>query len=126
VIWGKIIKGKPQELFEGGSIVDLGFQLRVGVDVKPLLEEQAFHKEYRRISFVSPGAFTDGIGSREHVFDSGPIHNGIDLFHSFNGPVFLKGRKQGDIGEGEIGLHFLEAHRSSRGMNLKEIRHENH
>jgi hypothetical protein len=88
-----VIEGKPQGLFEGGSIVDLSFQLRVGIDVEPLLEKQAFHEKDRRIGFVAPGAFADGIGSREQAIDSGPIHDGIDLFHSFDDPVYLNGRK---------------------------------
>jgi hypothetical protein len=55
--------------------------------------------------------------------NSGPIHDSIDLFHSFDGPVLFHGTKERNIREGEIGFHFLEAHRSSRGMNLKEIWH---
>ena len=81
MIGSGVIEVKPQELFEGGSVVDLGFQLRVGIDVKPLLKEQAFHKQDGRIGFISPSAFTDGIGSGEQVFDSRPIHDGIDLLH---------------------------------------------
>lgn len=53
----------------------------------------------------------------------GPIDDGVDLFHSFDSPVFLHGRKEVEVGEGEIGLHLLEAHNSSRVMNLKEIWH---
>jgi hypothetical protein len=34
--------------------------------------------------------------------------------------MFQRG-KQRDIGEREVGFHFLEAHRSSRMMNLKAI-----
>jgi hypothetical protein len=123
MIGSVIFKGEPQELFEGYSVVDLGFQFRVRIDAEPLLEEEAFHKDNRRVSLVSFGAFADGIGSHEEVFDSGPIYDGVDLFHSFDGPVLFHGRKEGEIGEGEIGLHFLEAHKSSRVMNLKEIWH---
>ena len=45
MIGSVIFKGEPQELFEGYSVVDLGFQFRVGIDAEPLLEEEAFHKE---------------------------------------------------------------------------------
>jgi len=45
-----ILKGEPQELFEGYSVADLGFQFRVGIDAEPLLEEEAFHKEIWHIS----------------------------------------------------------------------------
>jgi len=110
-----VVKGESQEFFEGVSVIDLGFQFRIGVDVKPLLKQQAFHKQDRRISFGASGAFADGIGSHEQFFDSGPIDDGINLLHSFDGPVFLHGRHKRDVGEGEIGLHFLEAHSSSKG-----------
>ena len=125
MIGRRIIHGKPQELFERGSIVDLRFQLRIGIDVKPLLEEQAFHKKDRGISFVASGAFADGIGSCKQGFDSGPVDDGIDLLHSFDGPVLFHVRKKRNIGKGEVGLHFLEAHKSSKGKNLKEIWHNN-
>jgi len=69
--------------------------------VEPLLEQQAFHKDNRRVSFVSFIAFTAGIIPHEDVFDFGPIYDGIDLFH------------------------FLEAHKSSSGVNLKEVWHKN-
>jgi len=121
MIGRRLIEGKSQKCLEGGSVVDLGFQLRIGGDSEPLLEQQAFHQDQRGISLVSLSAFADGIVSQEQVFDSGPIHNGIDLFHSFDGPVTFQGRKQGDIGEGEVGFHFLECHKPSRKMNLKEI-----
>ena len=117
MIGRRLIKGKTQKLLKGGPVVDLGFQFRIGVDLEPLLEQEAFHQDQRWIGLVSFGAFTDGIVSQEQVFDSGPIHNGIDLLHSFDGPVTFQGRKQRDIGEGEVGFHFLEALRSSRRMN---------
>ena len=31
------------------SIVDLGFQFRIGINFKPLLKREAFHKEKRRV-----------------------------------------------------------------------------
>ena len=64
MIGSGIVKGKPQELFEGDSVVDLGFQLRVGIDLEPLLKKKAFHKEKRRIdigflqSFYRRGSFS--------------------------------------------------------------------
>lgn len=121
MIGRRLIEGETQKLLEGGPVVDLGFQFRIGVDLEPLLEQEAFHEDQRGISLVPLGAFTDGIVSKEQGFDSGPIDNGIDLLHSFDGSVTFQRRKQGDVGEGEVGFHFLEAHRSSREMNLKEI-----
>ena len=82
--------------------------------MEPLLEQEAFHQDQRRISLVSFGAFADGIVSQEECFDLGPIDNGVDLLHSFDGPVAFQRREQRDIGEREVGFHFLEAHSSSR------------
>jgi len=107
------IHGQLQELFEGTSIVDLSFQLGIGIDVKPLLKEQAFHKKDRRIGFFSPGAFADRITPHEEIFYSGPIDDGVDLFHSLDSSVLLNGCEKGYICEGEIGLHIFEAHSSS-------------
>jgi hypothetical protein len=59
---------------------------------------------------------------RGSVFDyHNQIHDGVNLFHSFDGPVLLNGRKERDIGKGEISFHFLESHRASKGMNLKGL-----
>jgi hypothetical protein len=68
-----IVKGKSQELFERGSVVDLSFQLRIGIDLKPLLKKKAFHKEKRRrIGIITLKAFTDWIVFQEQAFNSGP------------------------------------------------------
>jgi hypothetical protein len=61
VIGCGVVKGESQEFFEGISVVDLSFQFRVGVDLKPLFKEEAFHKQDRKISFGTSGVFTDGI-----------------------------------------------------------------
>jgi hypothetical protein len=71
MLGSRIIEGKSQEFFEGVPIVYLGFQLSVGIDVKPLLKKQAFHKKNRRIGFVALGAFVDGRGSCRQVFNFG-------------------------------------------------------
>ena len=125
MIGSGIVKGESQEYFEGVSVIDLSFQFRIGVDVKPLLKQQAFHKQDRRISFGASGAFADGIGPQEQFFDSGPINDGIDLLHSFDGPVFLHGRNERDVGEGKVRLHFLEAHSSPKGDFCRDNGTEN-
>ncbi len=40
MIGSEFVHGQLQELFEGAPIVDLGFQLGTGIDVKPLLQKQ--------------------------------------------------------------------------------------
>jgi len=108
-----IIEGESQELFEGDAVVDLGFQFGVGVDLEPLLQEKAFHKNYGWIGVIAGGAFTDGIVFHEQIVDSGPVDDGVDLFHSGDGPVLFNGRRKREISKGKVRVHFLEAHRSS-------------
>ena len=43
MIGRRLIKGKTQKLLKEDPVVDLGFQLRIGVDLEPLLEQQPFH-----------------------------------------------------------------------------------
>jgi hypothetical protein len=117
----RLIEGETKKLLEGDPVVDLGFQLRIGVDAEPLLKQEAFHKKQRGIGLVAFRTFADGIISHDEVFNTGPIDDGVDLLHSFDGPVMFQRGKQRDIGEREVGFHFLEAHRSSRMMNLKAI-----
>src|SRR5659263_17585 len=121
MIGSGIVKRKPQELFEGDSVVDLGFQLWIGVNLKPLLKKKAFHKEKRRIGIIAFEALADRVVSQKQAFNSGPVDNGVDLFHSFDGPVIFHGIKKGYIGKGEIGFHVFEAHSSSKLFNLKEL-----
>jgi len=116
-----IVKGKYQELFERSSVVDLSFQLRVGIDLEPLLKKKAFHKEKRRIGIVSLKALADRVVSQKQAFNSGPVYGGVEMFHSFDGPVLFHRVKKGDIGEGEVGFHVFEAHSSSKRFYLKEL-----
>jgi len=113
MIGSGVIEGEPQELLEGQSIIDLGFEFGVGADMEPLLEKQTFHKDNRMVGLISFGAFSDGIVFHEKVFDSGPINDRVDQFHSFDCPVFFERRKKGDVCESEVGLHLFESHRSS-------------
>ena len=73
----------PPEWRASFPVVDLSFQLRIRVDSELLLEQETFYQDQRRISLVAFGAFADGIVSQEQRFDSGPIHDGIDLLHFF-------------------------------------------
>jgi hypothetical protein len=124
MVGGSLIEGKPQKLLEGDPVIDLGFQFRIGVDVKPLLEQEAFQEDQGRIGLVAFMAFADGITSQKQILDTGPLHDGVDLFHSCDGPIVFHGIKKRNIRKGEVAFHFLEAHRSSRVMNLKEIWHK--
>ena len=126
MIGSGIIEGEPPELFEGDSVVDLSFQFGVGIDFKPLLEQEAFHKNQRGIGSIALGTFADGIVLHEQIIDAGLILNGLDLLHSFDGPVLFDRREEGKIGKGEIGFHLLEAHNSSESVYLKKLWHNIH
>jgi len=125
MIGSGVIEGESQKLFERESVINLGFEFGIGTDMEPLLEEQTFHKDNRRVSIISFGAFPDGIVFHEEVFDSGPINDRVELFHSFDGSVFFERREEGDVRESEVGLHLFETHISSKAVKLKEISHEN-
>ena len=116
-----IVKGKPQECFERSPVVDLGFQFRIGIDIKPLLKKKEFHQEKRRIGIITFKAFTDRVFSQKQAFNSGAVNNSVDLFHSFDGPVLFHRVEKGDIGKGKVGFHVFEAHNSSKLFNLKEF-----
>jgi hypothetical protein len=97
-IGSEFIHGQLQELFEGSPIVDLGFQLGIGIDVEPLLQKQAFQKQERTISFASFSTLADGIASTNHQWlDLGPVDDSVDLLHSFDGPVTIQGVEKGDV-----------------------------
>jgi hypothetical protein len=54
MIRGRFTEGKGEEYFKGQTIVDLVFEFRIGVDMEPFLEHEAFKQQQRRISI---GAF---------------------------------------------------------------------
>ena len=98
MIGGRKINRELQECPEGVSIVYLGFQFRIGIDVEPLLEE-TFEQDQRRIGFISFKTFADGIVSEEDLFEGLPIDGGINFFHSFDGQIPFAGvNKSNEIG----------------------------
>jgi len=99
------------------------FQFGVGIYLKPLLEQEAFHKYQGRIGFITIGTLADGIVFHEQIIDSGPIHDGVDLLHSLDGSVLFDGSKKRKICKGEIGFHFLEAMIPPEIVYLKEVWH---
>ena len=124
MIGREFIHGQFQELFEGAPIVDLGFQLGIGIDVEPLLQKQAFQKQQRTVGIVTFRTLADGIVSEHQTLNPGPVDDTVDLLHSYDGPVAIHGFEKGDVGEGEAG-HFLEAHISFQGVKLEKIWHKN-
>jgi hypothetical protein len=117
---GKINR-ELQKFPKGVSIVYLGFQFGIGIDAEPLLEEKAFEKNKRGIGFISFKAFADGIVSEKDRFDGFPIGDGVNLFHSLDGPIPFAGVKKGNVGKGQIGIDFFKAHSSSRQVDLQEL-----
>ena len=49
VVRGRLAERKVQEGFEGEPVVDLVFQLGVGLNTEPLLQQQAFEEHERRV-----------------------------------------------------------------------------
>ena len=125
MIGGRKINGKLQESPEGVSIVYLGFQFGIGIDAEPLLEQETFEQDKRRICFISFKTFADGIVSEKDLFDGLPIDGGINFFHSFDGPIPFAGVKKSNVGKGRVGIDFFEAHSSSRLVDLKELWQKN-
>ena len=52
-------KDNPRNFFKGDSVVNLAFQFRVRVDMKPFLQEQAFEQQQGRVCI---GALFAGAG----------------------------------------------------------------
>ncbi len=123
MIGREFIHGQLQELFERTPIVDLGFQLGIGIDVEPLLQKQAFQKQEGMVGIVAFRALADGIVSEHQALDPGPVDDTVDFLHSFDGLVPIHRFEKGDVGKGETG-HFLEAHISSKGVKLEKIWHK--
>ena len=72
---------QAQETFEGQAVVNLVFQLGIGGNAKPFLQQQAFEQEDGRIGFGAFLAGADGVMLHENRFDRGPFNGGRDLFH---------------------------------------------
>jgi len=119
-----IIKGETQEFLKRDSVIDLSFQLGIGINLKPLLEQEAFHKYQGRIGFIAIGTLADGIVFHEHIIDSGPIHDGVDLLHSFDGPVLFDGRKRERSVKVRLVFIFLKPMVPPEIVYLKEVWHK--
>jgi hypothetical protein len=70
---GRLIKRDSQKFLKRYSVVDLCFQLRIGVDAEPLLEEQTFQKQKKRIGLISFATFSDGVISDQDAINADPI-----------------------------------------------------
>lgn len=125
MIWRRLIKRDAEKLLKGDSVVDLGFQFRVGVNTEPLLEEETFQKEQRRIDFISFVTLPVGVISDQDAIDTRPIDNGIDFLHSFDREVTFERIDKSDVGKGKVGIDFFEAHSSSKTVNGQKLWQKN-
>ena len=87
----RLIKGKIEELLERYPIVDLCFQLGIGFNMEPLLNQETLEQKQRRISGSSFNIFTDSIMFQEQALDRRPVNNAIDFIHTGNGTVAFHG-----------------------------------
>jgi hypothetical protein len=114
-----------QECPEGFSVVDLSFQFGIGIDVVPLLKEEAFKQDKRMKGLIPFVTFSDGIVYEKDHFYGLPIDSGANIFHSIDGHIPVAGVSKGEVGKSQIGVEFFEAHSSSRLMNFKELWQQN-
>ena len=72
--------------------------LRVGIDTEPLLQKQAFQEQKGMIGFGAFSIFPDGIASEYQLLNLGPVDDGVDFLHSFDGAVSIHRVEEGDVG----------------------------
>ena len=105
-----LAEGQPQEFLEGQPVVDLVFQLGIGGDTKPFLQQQAFEQQDGRIRLGALLAGSDSIMLHENRFDTGPVNGSLDLFHQFDAAIGFQGAGECEIGEIQPAAHLLESH----------------
>jgi hypothetical protein len=118
--------GKPGPKCEGDPIVDLVFQLRIGIDPVPLLQEKPFQEHQGRIGVGALAAGPDGIMRHQNLIHLQPVDDLVDLFQSLEAAVMFYGAYQRCFGEGHIRLDLFVSHIPSRGKfdggNMAQIR----
>jgi len=121
-----LIEGQPNEFLEGDPVVDLVFQLRVGIDPVPLLQEKPFQEHQRRIGVGALAAASDSIMKHQNPFHLGPVNNGVDLFQSLEAAVMFHGSQKRCFGEGHVRIDSFVSHIPSGkkfdGGNMAQIR----
>jgi hypothetical protein len=85
------IEGQAYELLKGDPVIDLVFQLQIGINPTPLLQEESFQKHQRRVSVGTFTAASDGIMSRQNLFHLRPVDDLIYFFESFETAVMFHG-----------------------------------
>jgi hypothetical protein len=112
-MWRKRLFGSP-------------FQLRVGIDPVPLLQEKPFQEHQRRIGVGALAAAPDGIMRQKNLFHLRPVDDTIDLLESFEAAVMFHGFQKRDFGEGHIPIDLFVSHIPSSkkfdGENMAQIR----
>ena len=83
------IERKPEEFFEGQTVVDLVFEFGVGVDAEPFLKEHAFEKQQGRVGIGAFTAGSHGVMSHQDLFNAPPINGVIELVHEFEAAIVL-------------------------------------
>jgi hypothetical protein len=86
-----LIEGQTQKFLEGDPVVDLVFQLRVGIDPVPLLQEKPFQEDQRRIGAGTLVTGPNGIVSQKNFFHLGPVYDLADFLQPFEATVMFHG-----------------------------------
>ena len=120
-----MIEGQTHEFLEGDPVVDLVFQLRVGIDPVPLLKEKPFQEHQWRIGVGAATAAPDGIMRQKDLFHLRPVDDTIDLFQSLEAAVMFHRFQKRYFGEGHVLIDLFVSHNSSGkidGETMAQIR----
>jgi hypothetical protein len=105
-----LAEGQAQKGFEGESVVDLVFQLGVGLNAEPLLKQQAFEKHQRRVGTGAFLAGAHGVVAEQDGFDTRPVDGAAELLHELDAAVLFQAVGQGKVGEIQAAGGLFESH----------------
>lgn len=108
-----LIEGQTQKLLKGDPVVDLVFQLRVGIDPVPLLKEKPFQEHQRRIGVCAFATGPNGIMRQKNFFHLRPVYDTIDFLESLEAAVMFHAFKKRYFGEAHISIDLFVSHSSS-------------
>ena len=110
MVGSRLAEGKPQEGFKGQPVVDLVFQLGVGLNPEPLLQEQAFKEHQRWVGSCPLFAGTHGVMAEQDGFDPRPVDGGAELAHELDAAVLFQAVSHGEVSEIQASGGFFESH----------------
>jgi len=114
VIRSGLAKGQLQEGFEGqtiiDSIIDLVFQLWVGLNTEPLLQHKAFEEHERRVGAGAFLAGADSVMAEQDGFYARPVDGAAELFHECDAAILFQAMGQSEVGKIQAAGGLFESH----------------